>query len=66
MRKNICYVYYSNLKIFKEATNLDDLYEDTDAASQHSVHWEVEEVKGICKRLQRATLVPSFDKILVR
>ncbi|KAG6452191.1 hypothetical protein O3G_MSEX007493 [Manduca sexta] len=50
----------------EEATNLDDLYEDEDAVSKHSVHWELEEVMGICKRLQKATLVSSFDKILLR
>ncbi|KAJ0183730.1 hypothetical protein K1T71_000153 [Dendrolimus kikuchii] len=50
----------------EEATNLDDLYEDEDVGSQHSVHWELEEVMGICKRLQKATLVSSFDQILLR
>ncbi|XP_063837979.1 uncharacterized protein LOC135087063 [Ostrinia nubilalis] len=50
----------------EEATNLDDLYEDLDAGSQHSVHWELEEVMGICKRLQKSTLVPSFERILLR
>ncbi|CAH2217746.1 jg22975, partial [Pararge aegeria aegeria] len=50
----------------EEATNLDDLYEDADAASHHSVHWELAEVMEICKRLQKATLVSSYDKILPR
>ncbi|XP_045784996.1 uncharacterized protein LOC123880742 isoform X1 [Maniola jurtina] len=57
---------FPNLIRKEEATNLDDLYEDEDAASQHSVHWELEEVMEICKRLQKATLVSSFDKILPR
>lgn len=50
----------------KEATNLDDLYEDEEVGSQHSVHWELEEVIRICKRLQKATLVSSFDQIMKR
>ncbi|XP_034839352.1 chromosome partition protein Smc isoform X2 [Maniola hyperantus] len=57
---------FPNLIRKEEATNLDDLYEDEDAASQHSVHFELEEVMEICKRLQKATLVSSFDKILPR
>ncbi|XP_047543815.1 uncharacterized protein LOC125075970 [Vanessa atalanta] len=57
---------FPNLIRKEEATNLDDLYEDDDAISQHSVHWELEEVMGICKRLQKATLVPSFENILLR
>ncbi|XP_050683753.1 uncharacterized protein LOC126978748 [Leptidea sinapis] len=67
-RREIAYLTNSfpNLIRKEEATNLDDLYEDEDAASKHSVHWELEEVTGICKRLQRATLVPSFDRILLR
>lgn len=50
----------------QEANNLDDLYEDEDARSQHSVHWELEEVMGICRRLQKATLVSSFEEIILR
>ncbi|PZC75906.1 uncharacterized protein LOC110378216 [Helicoverpa armigera] len=50
----------------EEATNLDDLYEDEDNGSSHSTHWELEEVLRTCKRLQKATLVSSFDQILLR
>ncbi|XP_028033018.1 uncharacterized protein LOC114245167 [Bombyx mandarina] len=50
----------------EEATNLDDLYEVDEDGSVHSVHWELEEVMAICKRLQKATLVSSFDQILLR
>ncbi|CAG4942236.1 uncharacterized protein LOC123705074 [Colias croceus] len=68
VRREVAYLTdsFPNLIRKEEATNLDDLYEDEDAGSKHSVHWELEEVMGICKRLQKATLVPSFDKILLR
>lgn len=52
--------------MFQEATSLDDLYENEDAGSHHSVHWELEEVLAICKKLQKSTLVSSFDEILTR
>lgn len=55
-----------HVSLMQEATNLDDLYEDEDAGSQHSVHWELEEVMNICKHLQKATLVSSFEMILPR
>lgn len=60
------YLYLIFLYMFQEATSLDDLYENEDAASHHSVHWELEEVLGICKKLQKSTLVSSFDQILFR
>ncbi|XP_032527151.1 uncharacterized protein LOC116777614 [Danaus plexippus] len=68
VRREVAYLTDSFPSLIRkeEATNLDDLYEDEDAVSHHSVHWELEEVMGICKRLQRATLVSSFDKILLR
>uniref|UniRef100_A0A2A4JHB4 Uncharacterized protein n=1 Tax=Heliothis virescens TaxID=7102 RepID=A0A2A4JHB4_HELVI len=50
----------------EEATNLDDLYEDEDNGSSHSTHWELDEVMRTCKRLQKATLVSSFDQIILR
>ncbi|CAH4038837.1 unnamed protein product [Pieris brassicae] len=68
VRREVAYLTdsFPNLIRKEEATNLDDLYEDEDTGSKHSVHWELEEVMGICKKLQKATLVPSFDKILLR
>ncbi|CAG9558142.1 unnamed protein product [Danaus chrysippus] len=68
VRREVAYLTDSFPSLIRkeEATNLDDLYEDEDAVSHHSVHWELEEVMAICKRLQRATLVSSFDKILLR
>ncbi|XP_075991106.1 uncharacterized protein LOC142986475 [Anticarsia gemmatalis] len=67
-RREVAYLTdsFPNLIRKEEATNLDDLYEDEDAGSQRSVHWELEEVMSICKRLQKATLVSTFDKILLR
>ncbi|XP_063373202.1 uncharacterized protein LOC134661172 [Cydia amplana] len=68
VRREVAYLTNSFPKLIRkeEATNLDDLYEDDDDQSHHSVHWELEEVMGICKRLQKATLVSSFDQILLR
>ncbi|XP_049885935.1 uncharacterized protein LOC126380516 [Pectinophora gossypiella] len=68
VRREVAYLTDSFPRLIRkeEATNLDDLYEDEDAHSQHSVHWELEEVMIICKNLQRATLVSSFDQILLR
>ncbi|CAB3225140.1 unnamed protein product [Arctia plantaginis] len=57
---------FPNLIRKEEATNLDDLYENEDTGSKRSVHWELEEVMSICKRLQKATLVSTFDQILSR
>ncbi|XP_053624670.1 uncharacterized protein LOC128683264 [Plodia interpunctella] len=68
VRREVAYLTESfpNLIRKEEATNLDDLYEDEDAHSKHSIHWELEEVMAICKRLQKATLVSAFDHILPR
>ncbi|XP_068620296.1 outer dynein arm-docking complex subunit 3 [Battus philenor] len=68
VRREVAYLIdsFPNLIRKEEATNLDDLYEEEDNVSLHSVHWELEEVMGICKRLQIGTLVSSFDKILLR
>ncbi|XP_052746644.1 uncharacterized protein LOC112047652 [Bicyclus anynana] len=68
VRREVAFLTDSFPKLIRkeEATNLDDLYDDEDAASKHSVHWELEEVMAICKRLQKATLVSSFDRILPR
>ncbi|XP_063394540.1 uncharacterized protein LOC134679511 [Cydia fagiglandana] len=68
VRREVAYLTDSFPKLIRkeEATNLDDLYDDDDVKSHHSVHWELEEVMGICKRLQKATLVSSFDQILLR
>ncbi|XP_041987583.1 eukaryotic translation initiation factor 3 subunit A [Aricia agestis] len=57
---------FPNLIRKEEVTNLDELYEEEETGSSHSVHWELEEVVGTCKRLQRATLSQSFDSILPR
>ncbi|KAL0902632.1 hypothetical protein ABMA27_000459 [Loxostege sticticalis] len=68
VRREVAYLIdsFPDLIRKEEATNLDDLYEELETGSQHSVHWELEEVMLICKRLQKATLVPSFEKILLR
>ncbi|RVE42190.1 hypothetical protein evm_013155 [Chilo suppressalis] len=68
VRREVTYLTESfpNLIRKEEATNLDDLYEDDDVGSHHSVHWELEEVMGICKRLQKSTLVSAIDQILMR
>ncbi|CAH2035351.1 unnamed protein product, partial [Iphiclides podalirius] len=68
VRREVAYLTESFPDLIRkeEATNLDDLYEEQDNASLHSVHWELEEVMSICKRLQRGTLVSSFDQILLR
>ncbi|CAH0703377.1 unnamed protein product [Spodoptera exigua] len=67
-RREVTYLTdsFPNLIRKEEATNLDDLYEDEDVSSYHSIHWELDEVMRICKRLQKATLVSSFDQILLR
>ncbi|CAH0577996.1 unnamed protein product [Chrysodeixis includens] len=67
-RREVAYLTDSFPSLIRkeEATNLDDLYEDEEVRSQHSVHWELEEVMGICKRLQTATLVSSFEDIILR
>ncbi|KOB71746.1 Uncharacterized protein OBRU01_08146 [Operophtera brumata] len=48
----------------EEATNLDDLYENEDAVSQHSVHWELEEVlkSGFQYFPEALTSLVCFDK----
>ncbi|XP_072930299.1 uncharacterized protein [Epargyreus clarus] len=68
VRREVAYLTdsFPNLIRKEEAANLDDLYEDEDAGSHHSVHWELEEVMSICKRLQKATLVSSFEQIILR
>ncbi|XP_013144909.1 PREDICTED: uncharacterized protein LOC106108324 [Papilio polytes] len=68
VRREVTYLTESfpNLIRKEEATNLDELYEEQDNVSLHSVHWELEEVMGICKSLQRGTLVTAFDQILLR
>ncbi|CAK1588268.1 unnamed protein product [Parnassius mnemosyne] len=68
VRREVAYLMdsFPNLIRKEEATNLDDLYEEQDNVSLHSVHWELEEVMSICKRLQQGTLVSSYDKILLR
>ncbi|KAM3968706.1 LOW QUALITY PROTEIN: uncharacterized protein ACR2FA_013018 [Aphomia sociella] len=68
VRREVAYLTdsFPNLIRKEEATNLDDLYEDEDAGSKHSVHWELDEVMSICKSLQKATLVSSFEQILLR
>ncbi|KAL4717605.1 hypothetical protein ACJJTC_000754, partial [Scirpophaga incertulas] len=68
IRREVAYLTdsFPNLIRKEEATNLDELYEDEDVGSHHSVHWELEEVMGICKRLQNSTLVSSFEQILLR
>ncbi|XP_035438499.2 uncharacterized protein LOC118268219 [Spodoptera frugiperda] len=67
-RREVAYLTDSFPSLIRkeEITNLDDLYEDEDVGSQHSIHWELDEVMRICKRLQKATLVSSFDQILLR
>ncbi|XP_026316058.1 uncharacterized protein LOC113227376 [Hyposmocoma kahamanoa] len=68
VRREVAYLTNSFPKLIRkeEATSLDDLYENEDAGSHHSVHWELEEVLAICKKLQKSTLVSSFDEILSR
>ncbi|XP_026762607.2 uncharacterized protein LOC113521303 [Galleria mellonella] len=68
VRREVAYLTdsFPNLIRKEEATNLDDLYEDEDVGSKHSVHWELEEVMSICKGLQKATLVSSFEQIILR
>ncbi|XP_022832809.1 uncharacterized protein LOC111360814 [Spodoptera litura] len=67
-RREVAYLTDSFPSLIRkeEATNLDDLYEDEEVGSHHSLHWELDEVMRICKRLQKATLVSSFDQILLR
>ncbi|KPI91889.1 PREDICTED: uncharacterized protein LOC106126166 [Papilio xuthus] len=68
VRREVAYLTdsFPNLIRKEEATNLDELYEEQENVSLHSVHWELEEVMSICKNLQRGTLVSAFDQILLR